>query len=115
MQKFEIFQKNNVFKFSGRRNDLPEFVQSGSSEPENPDRRVVKVLRRKIAEPNVANEMSERQMGLRRADDNYPLFRGNVEQVLDNRPLKPVGQDYIAPGTKNIYYSLISSFMNSLI
>jgi len=104
MQKFETFEKYYFFKFSARRNDLPEFVQSGSSEPVNPDRRVVKVLRRKIAEPNVANEMSERQMGLRRADDNYPLFRGNVEQVLDSRPLKPVGQDYIAPGTMNIIY-----------
>ena len=94
--------------FSGRRNDLPEFVPARSSEAFNSDRKVVKLLRRKIPEPN---EMSERQIGLRRADNNVPLFRGTVEQVLDNRTLKPDSQEYIAPGNllllKKYFYYLI--------
>jgi len=59
-------------------------------------------LRQKVVEPTSANAGFEptSQKATSRVDRQNPLFRGTVEQVLDNRNLKPERQpeEYLAPG-----------------
>ena len=70
-------------------------------DPVDPQKKVVKILRKKIVEPssNVGFEPTS-QIAVSRVDRQNPLFRGAVEQVLDNRNLKPERQpeEYLAPG-----------------
>ncbi len=93
---FATLSLNRFGLLIARRDSYPEPYVS-PYEPVDPQKKVVKILRRKIVEPGFEPTS---QIAESRVDRQNPLFRGSVEQVLDNRNLQPELQpeEYLAPG-----------------